>query len=114
VCRLSLVSAIVAVSRLISTASLLAGRPLYFPSKAQLYQWPASLVSEFLKFATDLVTCHTMGHRVRRRQSDAHGPSLSSGLGPGRCNTDFVSVISAIVTPVSRCSLAAVPLTIKA
>ena len=58
--------------------------------------------------------CHTMGHRVRRRQSDAHGPLLSSGLGPGRCNTDFVSVISAIVTPVSRCSLAAVPLTIKA
>ena len=44
----------------------------------------------------------TMCHRVRRRQSFAHGPSLSSGLGPGRCSTDFVSVISAMVTPVAR------------
>ena len=53
-------------------------------------------------------------HRVRRRQSFAHGPSLSSGLGPGRCSTDFVSVICAIVTPVARRSPAAAPLTIKA
>src|SRR5579872_5833634 len=53
-------------------------------------------------------------HRVRRRQSDAHGPSLLAGLGPGRCNTDFVSVISAIVSPVGRGSLAAVPFTINA
>jgi len=55
-----------------------------------------------------------MCHRVRRRQSFAHGASLSSGRGPGRCSTDFVSVISAIVTPVARRSPAAAPLTIKA
>src|SRR5262249_40770230 len=54
------------------------------------------------------------GYRVRRRQSDAHGPSLSAGLGPGRRNTDFVVEVSASLTPVSRCSLAAVPLIIKA
>jgi hypothetical protein len=60
------------------------------------------------------VTCRPISHHVGRRQSHAYGPSLSSGLGPGQCNTDFVSVISAIVTPVSRCSHAAVPLTIKA
>ena len=55
-----------------------------------------------------------MCHRVKRRQSFAQGPSLSSGLGPGRCSTDFVSVISAIVTPVAWRSPAAEPLTIKA
>jgi len=53
-------------------------------------------------------------YHVRRRQSFAHGPLLSAGLGPGRCSTDFESVISAMVTPVAWRSLVARPLTIRA
>src|ERR1700676_548550 len=56
----------------------------------------------------------TMCHGVKRRQSLAKGPSLSSGLGRSPSTTDFVSVISAIVTPVAWRSPAAEPLTIKA
>jgi hypothetical protein len=45
--------------------------------------------------------------RAIRRQSDAHGPSLSAGFGPRRWKTDLVSVISAMDTPVgSRLSAA--------
>ena len=75
----------------------------YYPYFSYV-QRPYETVAEHLRLLEQAVT----------RQSFAQGPSLSSGLGPGRCSTDFVSVISAIVTPVACRSPAAEPLTIKA
>ncbi len=45
-----------------------------------------------------------------RLQSDADGPSLSGGFGPGRWRTDLVSVISALAAPLGSCRAVAVPL----
>jgi hypothetical protein len=54
------------------------------------------------------------GHRVRRRQSDPHAPSLSAALGPGRCSTDLVTVIAAAIAPDEEGLPFAIPLTIRA
>ena len=51
---------------------------------------------------------------VIRWQSDAHGPSLSAGFGPGRWKTDLVNVISAMAMPAGSCLVVAVPFMIMA
>ncbi len=88
----------------------------FWPGERQIKDWVAArpgLERRGRGASVALLARHMSCHLVSGRQSEAHALVLSSGLGPGRCSTDFVTVMCAFA-PTSSWSLTAEPLTIRA